>query len=69
MKQTSTQSFLLVDQARFQNITESLLNLDQNVLADITEKLSNGEYFMPESDSEKACFLVIFPVPFLSQQI
>ena len=55
MKQTSTQSFLLVDQAQFQNITEQLLNLDQNVLADI---LSNGEYFVPESDSEKACFQV-----------
>ena len=59
MKQTSTQSFLLVDQARFQNITQRLLNLDQNVLADITEKLSNGEYFVPESDSEKACFQVL----------
>ena len=41
MKQTSTQSFLLVDQARFQK------NLDQNVLADITEKVLNGEYFVP----------------------
>ena len=59
MKQTSTQSFVLVDQARFQNITERLLNLDQNVLADITEKLSNGEHFVPESDSEKACFQVL----------
>ena len=56
MKQTSTQSFLLVDQAQSQNITEQLLNLDQNVLADIIEKLSNGEYFVPESDSEKAHF-------------
>ena len=37
MKQSSTQSFLHVDQARFQNITQRLLNLDQNVLADITE--------------------------------
>ena len=39
MKQTSTQIFLLVDQARFQNITQRLLNLDQNALADITEIL------------------------------
>jgi len=59
MKQSSTQSFLLVDQARFQDITRRLLNLDQNVLADITEKLSNGEYFVPESNSEKACFQVL----------
>ena len=59
MKQSSTQSFLLVDQARFQNITQRLLNLDQNVLSNITEKLSNGEYFVPESDSEKACFQVL----------
>ena len=59
MKQTSTQSFLLVDQARFENITQRLLNLNQNVLADITEKLSNGEHLVPESDSEKACFQVL----------
>ena len=59
MKQSSTQSFLLVDQAQFQNITEWLLNLDQNVLASITEKLSNVEHFVPESDSEKACFQVL----------
>ena len=59
MKQSSTQSFLLVDQAWFQYITERLSNLDQNVLANITEKLSNSEHFVPESDSEKACFQVL----------
>ena len=59
MKQSSTQSFLLVDQAQFQNITERLLNLDQNVLANITENLSKGEHFVPESDDEKACFQVL----------
>ncbi len=56
MKQSSTQSYLLVDQSRFQHITERLLNLDQNVLADITEKLADGEFFQPESEAEKACF-------------
>jgi hypothetical protein len=45
MKQSSTQSYLLVDQSRFQHITERLLNLDQNVLADITVKLADGEFF------------------------
>ena len=28
-------------------------------MADITENLSNGEYFVPESDTEKACFQVL----------
>ena len=59
MKQSSTQGFLLVDQAHFHNITQQLLNLDQNVLANITENLSNGEHFVPESNSEKACFQVL----------
>jgi hypothetical protein len=59
MKQSSTQSYLLVDQSRFQHITERLLNLDQNVLADITVKLADGEFFRPESEAEKACFQVI----------
>lgn len=35
------------------------INLDQNILASIIEKLSIGEYFVPESNSEKACFQVL----------
>ena len=69
MKQSNTQSFLLVDQARFQNITEWLLNLDQNVLADITEKLSNSEYFVPETDSEKACFQALHDLDHIAGKV
>ena len=69
MKQTSTQFFLLVDQARFQNITQRLLNLDQNALADITEILLNGEYFVLESDSEKACFQVLYDLDHVAGKV
>ena len=71
MKQTSTQIFLLVDQARFQNITQRLLNLDQNALADITEilLLINGEYFVLESDSEKACFQVLYDLDHVAGKV
>jgi len=59
IKASTTQSFLLVDQNRFGNITDRLLNLDQSVLTAIVEKMAAGEHIKPESDAEKACFQVI----------
>ena len=58
-KASSTQSFLLVDQRRFGDITQRLLNLNQNVLSDLAKKMEKGEYILPETDAEKACFQVI----------
>jgi Helitron helicase-like domain at N-terminus len=58
-KASTTQSFLLIIQNRFESITNQLLNLDQSVLTSIVEKMAQGEHIKPESDSEKACFQVI----------
>jgi hypothetical protein len=38
-------------------------------LADITEKLSNGEYFVPESNSEKACFQVLYDLDYVAGKV
>ncbi|KDR76759.1 hypothetical protein GALMADRAFT_67346, partial [Galerina marginata CBS 339.88] len=59
IKASTTQSFLLVDQRRFGDITQRLLNLNQNVLNDLVQKMEKGEHIQPESDAEKACFQVI----------
>ncbi|KDR79827.1 hypothetical protein GALMADRAFT_20966, partial [Galerina marginata CBS 339.88] len=59
VKASATQSFLLVDQRRFGDITKRLLNLDQGVLTGLIEKMEKGEHISPGTDAEKACFQVI----------
>ncbi|KDR71674.1 hypothetical protein GALMADRAFT_50991, partial [Galerina marginata CBS 339.88] len=59
IKASTTQSFLLVDQRRFGDITQRLLNLDQGVLNELVGKMEKGEHIKPETDAEKACFQVI----------
>ena len=69
MKTASTQSYLLVDQARFANISQRLLNLDQAVLSNIIEKMQNGEHVKPTTDSEKACFQVLHDLDHVSGKV
>ncbi|KIM35723.1 hypothetical protein M413DRAFT_53568, partial [Hebeloma cylindrosporum] len=59
MKASTSQSFLLIEQKRFENMTDRLLNLNQSVLESMIEKMAQGEHIKPESDAEKACFQVI----------
>ena len=69
MKSASTQSYLLVDQARFASISQRLLNLDQAVLSNIIEKMVNGEHIKPTSESEKACFQVLHDLDQVSGKV
>ncbi len=69
VKTASTQSYLLVDQARFNNISQRLMNLDQNVLAEIIEKMQNGEHIKPVTESEKACFQVLNDLDHVSGKV
>jgi hypothetical protein len=69
MKTASTQSYLLVDQARFANISQRLVNLDQAVLSNIIEKMQNGEHFKPTTDCEKACFQVLHDLDHVSGKV
>ena len=59
MKISSTQSFLMVDQKRFNDISSRLLSLDQDVLNNLIEKLASGVHIKPETVAEKNCFQVI----------
>src|SRR6266540_798157 len=69
VKTASTQTYLLVDQARFANIIQRLLNLDQHVLAEIIEKMQNCEYIKPVTESEKACFQVLHDLDHISGKV
>jgi Helitron helicase-like domain at N-terminus len=59
MMANSTQSFLLVDQSRFGDISEHLMNIDWATLNDITTRLETGDHISPESDAEKQCFQLL----------
>src|SRR6266540_2011823 len=69
VKTASTQSYLLVDQACFNDISQRLMNLDQNVLAEIIEKMQNGEHIKPVTESEKACFQVLNDLDHVSGKV
>ena len=59
MRASSTQSFLLADQCRFDNISERLLNIDWPTLDVLTKRMEAGEHVIPQTDAEKACFQII----------
>ena len=59
MKANTSQSFLLVDQTRFVDISQCLMNIDWSALDDLTKRLETGEYVAPKTDAEKRCFQVI----------
>jgi uncharacterized protein DUF6570/helitron helicase-like protein/PIF1-like helicase len=59
MMSSTTQSFLLVDQSRFVDISQRLMNLDWSALDNLTKKLEAEEHVAPSTDAEKLCFQVI----------
>ena len=59
MMANTTQSFLLVDQTRFGNISERLMNIDWATLNDITARLEVGDHINPQTDAEKQCFQLL----------
>jgi helitron helicase-like protein/uncharacterized protein DUF6570 len=59
MKANTTQSFLLVDQKRFGDISQRLMNIDWSSLNDLTKRLEAGEHVTPKTDAETQCFQVI----------
>ena len=59
MRANSTQSFLLVDQHRFQHISHRLMNVHWPTLDGLTRRLETGEHVIPKTDSEKACFHIL----------
>ena len=59
MMANTTQSFLLVDQTRFGDISERLMNIDWATLNDIITRLEAGDHVSSQTDAEKQCFQLI----------
>ena len=66
MMANTTQSFLLVDQQCFGNISSRLMNIDWPMLDDLIKKLEIGEHINVDSDAEKRCFQLIHDLDTIS---
>ena len=53
MMANTVQSFLLVDQTHFGDISERLMNVDWVTLNDITTRLEASDHVSPQTDVEK----------------
>jgi hypothetical protein len=59
IKASTTQSFLLVDQQRFTDISQRLMGVNLATLNALIERLEAGEHVVPEAEPEKLCFQLI----------
>ena len=59
IKASTTQSFLLVDQRRFTDISRRLMNVDLATLSALIERLEAGEHIIPGTEPERLCFQLI----------
>ena len=68
MMANTTQSFLLVEQKRFGEISNRLMNVDWAILDSLTKRLEAGEHVQldTQSDSEKRCFQLLHDLDAIS---
>jgi len=66
MMANTTQSFLLVDQTHFGEISEHLMNVDWTTLGSLTTRLEAGEHVHTQTDAEKQCFQLIHDLDAIS---
>ena len=66
MAANTTQSFLLVDQRRFGEISDRLMHIDWTALNDLTKRLEAGEHVSNQTDSEKQCFKLLHDLDAIS---
>ena len=59
MKASTAQSFLLVDQRRFADISQRLMGIDWDTLNTLIERLEAGEHVIPKIEPERQCFQLI----------
>ena len=62
----TTQSFLLVEQGRFGEISNRLMHVDWTTLNDLTKRLEAGEHINNQTDSEKQCFRLLHDLDAIS---
>ena len=59
IKTSTTQSFLLVDQRRFTDISRRLMSVNLVTLNVLIERLEAGVHIIPETEPERLCFQLI----------
>ena len=59
IKASTTQSFLLIDQRRFADISQRLMSVDLVTLNALIERLEIGEHVIPETEPDRRCFQLI----------
>lgn len=59
VRTSTTQSYLLVDQSRFADISQRLMSTDWTVLNDLIKRMESGEHVTPNTEGEKSCFQLI----------
>ena len=59
IKFSTTQSFLLVDQGRFGDVSQRFMNINWTVMDELATKMKDGEHVMPKTETEKNCFQLI----------
>ena len=68
MVANTTQSFLLVDQRRFEEISSRLMHINWTTLNNLTKRLEDGEHVSTadQTDSEKQCFQLLHDLDAIS---
>ena len=69
IKASTTQSFLLVDQRRFTDISQHLMSVDLAVLNVLIERLEKGEHIIPETEPERLCFKLIKDIDAIARKM
>ncbi|KAF5344629.1 hypothetical protein D9757_013899 [Collybiopsis confluens] len=59
IKQGTTQSFLLANSNKIDDISARLLTVDKNELQTLASNMANGKFVKPTTDSERQCFALL----------
>ena len=69
MKASTTQSFLLADQARFSDISERLMNIDWTTMESLAKRMESGEHVKPNTEDEQGCFQIVNDLDAMSGKV
>ncbi len=69
MMANTTQSFLLVDQTRFGDISERFMNIDWTVMNELIARLEAGDHIDTKTDAEKQCFQLMHDLDAVSRKM
>ncbi|KAJ3820792.1 hypothetical protein F5880DRAFT_1487394, partial [Lentinula raphanica] len=69
VKAATTQSYLVANSRKFEDITSRLLSVNKDTLNDLATRMAAGEFVTPSSDGEMACFDLIRDINYSSSKV